>query len=203
METENEQRRAAEKILEDEALISNLMDNEAKVLIDWAMSELEAKADVQAVALDDRVARVRAAMKEINELVGNKQTLVADDLEERMGLMLVGDLDPASQVRLQVEREIAQVTAEKDHLESVELIKQLTQLASQAWRSRLTQDTNVLHGQRAAATATVKAHAADEVATPAPEPAPASPPSTERPIPRPTPIEPRKRGFFARLFGRK
>ena len=75
-------------------------------------------------------------MAEINILVGDRITLVSDDLEERMAALLVGDLDPKSHVRLEREREIAQVTAEKDHIEGVDLVRRFTEIASRTWRAR-------------------------------------------------------------------
>ncbi len=189
MTNETDQQRWAEKILDDESLISKLSDREAKVMIDWAMSELtpQLATGVPIENLDSKFQRIRSAMKEINELVGNRQSLVADDLEEHMVNLLVADLDPKSQRRLALEREIAQVTAEKDHLDSVELVRRLTQLVSKTWREKST-----------------AAPAPSTPTTAGAAPQPASPPSASqtRPAPRPSAVE-KKPSFWERLFGKK
>jgi hypothetical protein len=171
------QQRAAEKILEDESLIASLKDDEAKPLIEWALQELETTqvSIATADALDAKVAMIRAAMKEINDLVGNKMDLVADDLEERMAQLLVGDLDPKSQTRLALEREIAQVTAAKDHLDNPELVRRLTQVFSKSWQQK---------SQMGALTVTTKATINSSTATAAS-------------------AEEKKGGFLSRLFGKK
>ncbi len=185
-----EAQRAAERLLNDESLIANLKDDEAKALIDWSLGELRSDDD----SLDTREARVREAMREINELVGHRQSLVSDDLEERMAKLLVNDLDPKSQVRLSIEREIAQVTAEKDHIAGFELVKRLTDIASKTWRMKQQGTLEV------ESSAEVGAPSTSERATPS---ATREAATRARPIPRPTPIPPQKAGLLARLLGRK
>ncbi len=197
--------RASETICDDKALASNLQSAEAKLLTDWAVAELSPGTGDRTGTLDERVARVRAAMQEINDLVGNKMTLVSDDIEERMAMLLVGDLDAGAQVRLQIEREIAQVTAEKDHLDDLELVRQLTALTSQAWQSKAAHASQAVPlAPRAAATAQVKpildAAASNEPERPGTGPA-AVGAVRQRPIPRPTPIPEKKRGWLSRLLG--
>jgi hypothetical protein len=155
------------------------------------VSELQTGAGDE-TPLDIREALVRQAMCEIDDLVGNRQALVADDLEERMGKLLVGDLDPKSQVRLGIEREIAQVTAEKDHIAGVELVRRLTEVTSKAWRMKQQRPPESAAGSSAldSAQATTGAQAATGAAR-------------ARPIPRPTPIPPRKQGLLGRLLGWK
>lgn len=192
MANSNDVQRAAEKILEDESLISNLTDEEAKALIDWALSELEANVGMSAMTtLDDKTERIRKAMKEINALVGNRQSLVADDLEERMANLLVGDLDPKSQFRLGIEREIAQVTAEKDHISGAELVSRLTQIASKTWSAKAQADLP---------SPTIPSHTKPAGTS---QPAMSTAETQSRPIPRPTKDEPKKRSWLDRLLGRK
>ncbi|MBI5876044.1 MAG: hypothetical protein HZB53_00215 [Chloroflexi bacterium] len=193
---------ASENVREDKSLVSNLQAPEAAMLTDWGVAELSRDDG----ALDERINRVTAAMREINDLVGNKMTLVSDDIEERMAVLLVGDLDAGALVRLQIEREIAQVTAEKDHLDHMELLRQFTALTSQAWLSKAAHANRVRPlAPRAAATAQVKVHVdgVDDTVAPAlaQNAAPAEKTQRLRPIPRPTPIPARKTGLLARLFG--
>ncbi len=194
MSTNNDVKRAAEKILEDESLLSNLKDDEAKALIDWALAELEAGSSGEINSLDLKVEHVRNAMKEINNLVGNKQNLVADDLEERMANLLVADLDPKAAVRLEIERAIAQVTAEKDHLEGAALVQGLAQIASKTWRARTQSTAQTLAASNTSPTD--KAAPSNAVATTVDA-------ARKRPIPRPTPIAAKKSGWVGRWLGRK
>jgi hypothetical protein len=141
------------------------------------LQELEtAKVSIATTdALDTKVQMIRAAMKEINELVGHKMDLVADDLEERMAHLLVGDLDPKSQTRLVLEREIAQVTAAKDHLDNPELVRRLTQVVSQSWEQKSRMGAQPMLAKT----------------------------STNQPPATPAPTEEKKGGFLSRLFGKK
>ena len=196
MENDSVQK-AAEQILQDESLVAGLEQEEVKSLLDWAIAELSSGS----VNADVRSKTVQAAVREIGALIADKATLVSDDLEERMATLLVGDLDASSQVRLQIEREIAQVTAEKDHLDNLELLRQFTALASQAWRSKAAHAAQAVPlGPRHAATAQVRLQA-DEI-----EPATAASSQNatamrQRPIPRPTPM-PAKKSLLARILGR-
>lgn len=192
MLNDDDVRSATDRLLNDESLIAALKDDEAKALIDWAVGELQ--TDDSAGSVESREALLRQAMGEINDLVGNRQALVADDLEERMARLLVGDLDPRSQVRLGIERDIAQVTAEKDHIAGVDLVKRLTEVTTKAWRLKQ-------QGVVIAPAALVTPDSRTNPSTVASVPANNAPRS--RPIPRPTPIPPGKQGLLARLFGRK
>ena len=192
MANNGDRRRASAVLLDDESLIANLKDDEAKALIDWAITEL----DYTGGTLDTPVKRLRDAMAEINKLVGDRQNLVSDDLEERMSALLVGDLDPKSLLRLERERDIAQVTAEKDHIEGAELVRRLTAIASKTWRAK--DNAPAANGQSNAGTASPSTAAAAEAG------AGVTPPvARARPIPRPTKIEPHKPGLLDRLLGRK
>lgn len=191
MANSTDRQRASALLLDDESLINKLKDDEAKALIDWAMSEL----DTNDGTLDAHVKRLHDTMAEINILVGDRQTLVSDDLEERMAALLVGDLDPKSLIRLEREREIAQVTAEKDHIEGVELVRRFTAIASRTWRARDHAPAPDSSAQTAPSTAT---EGAGTVMT-----GPASPAARARPIPRPAKIEPPKPRLLDRLLGRK
>jgi hypothetical protein len=191
MANSTDRQRASALLLDDESLINKLKDDEAKALIDWAMSEL----DTTGGTLDAHVKRLHDTMSEINILVGVRQNLVSDDLEERMAALLVGDLDPRSQIRLEREREIAQVTAEKDHIEGVELVRRFTAIASRTWRAK---DHAPATDHSTLTSPSPIAESAGPVMTPS-----ASPAARARPIPRPAKIEPQKPRLLDRLLGRK
>lgn len=177
----------------DQALTTFLKPDEAQILLQWAHSEQETASGPGS---GSRAERVRTIVKEIDDLVGNRQTLVADDLEERMIALLVGELDPKSQTRLEISRDIAQVTAEKDHLEGAELVRRLTTISARTLR--LNAGT-----QPAADAAATSPLASNMSAQPVPEKASVAVAALARPIPRPSKIEPRKPGMLQRLFGRK
>ena len=180
----------------DRALIIFLKRDEAQILLDWARSEETNASGAFGLVDGSQAARVRTIVKEIDDLVGNRQTLVADDLEERMIALLVGELDPKSQTRLEISRDVAQVTAEKDHLEGAELVRRLTIISGRTLR--------LIAGTRTVADTAATLPLANSMSAPAipekPSPALAA---RARPIPRPSKIEPRKPGMMQRLFGRK
>ena len=130
----NETSEPSAELSNDQALIKFLDPDEAQILLDWARSEEETGPGASEPGHGSRAERVRTIVKEIDDLVGNRQTLVADDLEERMIALLVGKLDPKSQTRLEISRDVAQVTAEKDHLEGVELVRRLTTISTRTLR---------------------------------------------------------------------
>ena len=76
-------RRAAERILEDEALTADLTDEAAKVLLDWGLAQAEAMA--QQADLNVRLANLRRTMKRINEQAGE---VAPDDQAERVQMLL-------------------------------------------------------------------------------------------------------------------
>ena len=180
----------------DQTFIRFLKPDDAQILLEWARSEEATASGMPELGGGSLAVRVRTIAKEIDDLVGNRQTLVADDLEERMIALLVGDLDPKSQTRLEISRDIAQVTAEKDHLEGAELVRRLTTISARTMRlnagAQPRDDTPA--AEPVTANASVPA---------APEQAPLAVAARVRPIPRPSKIEPRKPGMLQRLFSRK
>ena len=83
---------AAERLMEDERLRSNLADDEAKLLIDWALARLAgrmAKASNEAVArqmVQTEMARLRPAMYKINDLLVEGQTPPLSRAIQALGL---------------------------------------------------------------------------------------------------------------------
>ena len=192
----NEASEQSAEMSNDQALIKFINPDEAQILLDWARSEEETGSGASVPGNASRAERVRTIVKEIDDLVGNRQTLVADDLEERMIALLVGELDPKSQTRLEISRDVAQVTAEKDHLEGVELVRRLTTISARTLR--------LIAGIQPAADVPTTPPLANHTSIPAvPETAPLAAAARARPIPRPSKIEPRKPGMLQRLFGRK
>ena len=196
MTKSNEIPERSAEITHDQALIKFLKPDEAQILLDWARLEEETAYGGSGRGSGSRSERVRTIVKEIDDLVGNRQTLVADDLEERMIALLVGELDPKSQARLEISRDIAQVTAEKDHLEGAELVRRLTTISERTLR--------LIAGTQPAADAAASSPVDNNTSMPAvPEKASPSAAARARPIPRPSKIEPRKPGMLKRLFDRK
>jgi hypothetical protein len=68
--------RAAERLLEDERLRSDLTDDEARVLLDWALAELSA-AEARGEPLSAAVDRIRTVARQVNDLVGARADLDA------------------------------------------------------------------------------------------------------------------------------
>jgi hypothetical protein len=192
----NETSEQSAELSNDQALIKFLDPDEAQILLDWARSEEETGPGASGPGNGSRAERVRTIVKEIDDLVGNRQTLVADDLEERMIALLVGKLDPKSQTCLEVSRDVAQVTAEKDHLEGVELVRRLTTISTRTLR--------LIAGiQPAVDVSETPPRSNPTSITAVPEKASLAVAARARPIPRPSKIEPRKPGMLKRLFGRK
>jgi phosphatidylserine/phosphatidylglycerophosphate/cardiolipin synthase-like enzyme len=78
--------RATERLLEDERLRSDLTDDEAQVLLDWAIAELN-EADKRGEPLDDALARIRATGREVNDLVGGRHDIDAPTFARRLRLL--------------------------------------------------------------------------------------------------------------------
>jgi hypothetical protein len=83
---------AVEKILEDERLRGNLTDDEANLLVNWAVGWLENcvagardETAARAAALAE-VARLRPAMSKINALLEAGKTPTAADVAQALGL---------------------------------------------------------------------------------------------------------------------
>jgi len=82
-------RLAAERLLEDESLRSNLTDEEARVLLDWGLAQVErvaretveiAEEERAWAILEERLARIRSAMRRVNDLAGQKGPLSRDEI---------------------------------------------------------------------------------------------------------------------------
>jgi hypothetical protein len=114
---------AAEKLMEDERLRANLTDDEANVLINWAIEWLEghmAKASNEAAArqaVQAEVNRLRPAMQKINDLLVGDQVPVWSAAIKALGL------SPAQ-------------TAAGKALDRIALIRSLTEQLTQAWRKQ-------------------------------------------------------------------
>ena len=65
---------SAELLLEDEGFRSGLDDDEARILLDWALGELDAAAR-HGEALEPVLQRVRQVGRQVNELVGARASL--------------------------------------------------------------------------------------------------------------------------------
>jgi hypothetical protein len=79
-------RRMMERMYEDINLTDELMDNEAKLLLDWGSSEHE-KLEAQSVDLDtleDRAKQIRKTIKRINRFVGQRSAYADDEAQSKL-----------------------------------------------------------------------------------------------------------------------
>ena len=82
----------AEKLMEDERLRTNLADDEAKLLMDWALAWMEGrvfKAPNEAVAqqlAQTELARLRPAMSKINNLLKGDKMPALTNATQALGL---------------------------------------------------------------------------------------------------------------------
>jgi hypothetical protein len=74
---------ASERLLEDERLRSALADDEAQVLLDWALAALAA-GQAAGAPLEPTVDRLRAIGRQVNDLVGRRQELTSTEMAERL-----------------------------------------------------------------------------------------------------------------------
>ena len=83
---------AAEKLLEDERLRGNLTDDEANLLVNWAVERLESRVDraqdetTARATAQAEVARLRPAMSKINALLAADKTPTTADVAQALGL---------------------------------------------------------------------------------------------------------------------
>ncbi len=72
---DSESRRAVERILEDESLTADLVDEAATMLLEWAAKRAEAVAEqttIPSTVRDDHLALIRWAMRHVNRVVGQR-----------------------------------------------------------------------------------------------------------------------------------
>lgn len=131
-------RRAAERILEDERLFSNLEEQEAKVLTAWAMAQLDAPIAARGRAatakIEERGRRVRQALRDINDLIGERGRLSAEEREARLRTILSRGSAAATWSGSAEWEEARRLLRDWDHLSNLELIQRLLDLISRAWR---------------------------------------------------------------------
>lgn len=85
---------ASERLMEDESLRTELMDDEAQVLLDWALAEIAA-AEQRGEPLAPAVARTRAIGRQVNDLIGARGELSQRAFAARLRT-LAGVPDPGS-----------------------------------------------------------------------------------------------------------
>ncbi|MSP14504.1 MAG: hypothetical protein EXR62_16310 [Chloroflexi bacterium] len=128
--------RAVESIYEDERLRSSLNDEEAQVLLKWGEKQVANLTDPAAVApgargsqvaATDHLQRIRAILRDINDLVGEQTGLTDDQIRERIQSLLAsqGKLSPA------LSQQIDALVAERQKLSGPELVARLVNLAGQ------------------------------------------------------------------------
>jgi len=128
-------------LLEDESLISNLADDEAKVFIQWALKQADAwvsasfamqgNPDVRRF-LHDKVGRLRSIMEGINSFVGERQRLEAAEAESRLTRIFLTDEERQGQGEI-IRAGCAALVAEMAGLSQMALVQRLLALADQAF----------------------------------------------------------------------
>jgi hypothetical protein len=96
VDLEVRRRKAAEMILDSEIVTASLEDDEAEVLLNWALAEVERYAlsskDMGDEEADDHIAKgvgkVRRLMKMVNNLVEDKDDLSSDEMVEELTNLL-------------------------------------------------------------------------------------------------------------------
>jgi hypothetical protein len=92
-ELDARKRLAIEMILKSEGLTDHLQDDEAEILLDWGMTQVEAYALVTQeiadeeearLAIDQGVTKVRRAMRFINDLVAERVDLSDGEMVEKL-----------------------------------------------------------------------------------------------------------------------
>ncbi len=124
--------RAAERLLEDERLRSNLTDEQAKTLLNWGLAQLSDQVshlvlvstqEEAKTTVDNLAGRLRQTMRGINDLVGEKATLSSEEMSTRLQDLIAPAQMPA---------EVNRLAGEKDSISDDELLVHLTSLVSQA-----------------------------------------------------------------------
>ena len=92
-ELDARKRLAIEMILESESLTDYLQDDEAEILLDWGMTQVEAYAlatqeiadeEEARLAIDQGVTTVRRAIRFINDLVAKRMNLSDGEMVEEL-----------------------------------------------------------------------------------------------------------------------
>jgi len=131
----NLEQKAAERLLEDERLRSNLTDDQAKTLLDWGLAQLSLRIsslgpvalqseDLARAAVDDAAQKVQRTMTGINDLVGERRNLTAKEMTSRLRQLVA----PA-----RLDNQIRRLVRTSTSLSDDEFLVQLTALVSQAW----------------------------------------------------------------------
>ncbi len=131
--------KAVESLLEDERLRSNLTDAEAKILLSWGEAQLTEAAKTPPRAASDVAApdaisaclqQVRAALREINDLAGEKDRLSYTQMQQRLTALLSsqGKLSPTLSGR------VDELAVQRGRLSNKEFVTRITELLSFAQR---------------------------------------------------------------------
>jgi len=127
--------RAVESLLEDERLRSHLTDDEADVLLAWGQKQVELAAQTVSAAgeeasqenLDAVLRRIRSAMREINDLTGEKDSLSDKEMKQRLEALLY---EGESRKPLSIlADQVGDLVSQRKNLSNREFVERLTSLA--------------------------------------------------------------------------
>jgi len=131
--------RAIESLMEDERLRSHLTDDEAKALLSWAEKQLEQAAsaagllsgDAAQESFDATRKRVRASLRAINDLMGDRDSLSDSQMKQRLEEIVFPEGQPTG-VMAAIADPLMDVVAQRARLSGPELIQKITGLLTLA-----------------------------------------------------------------------
>jgi len=130
---------AVESILADVRLRSHLGEDEARVLLSWGQVEIEKAAylalglsttEGALAAFDEALARIRATMREVNDLIGERDNLTDAQLRQRLAAVLFPRGEPPPLLIDQVDDLISRL----QQLSNLEVVAYLTLLSTTSLR---------------------------------------------------------------------
>jgi hypothetical protein len=125
---EREKQRAAEMILESEALTDDLKDTAAKHLLDWSVAQAERLATERAEKdLDRALSSLRRVTKRINNLVADRAGLTDSEFATELAELFAAT-NKLSGFRAQVQVATQSLLAERNRLDEATLVERITLL---------------------------------------------------------------------------
>jgi len=127
-DVEREKRRAAEMILESEALTDDLKDTAAKQLLDWSVAQAERLATERAEKdLDRALSSLRRVTKRINNLVADRAGLTDSEFATELDELFAAANELLG-FRAQIEVATPPLLAERSRLDEAAMVDRITLL---------------------------------------------------------------------------
>ena len=127
-DVEREKRRAAEMILDSEALTDDLKDTAAKRLLGWSVAQAERLATEKAEKdLDRALSSLRRVTKRINNLVADRAGLTDSEFATELDELFTA-ANELSGFRAQIQVATQSLLAERRRLDEAALVERITLL---------------------------------------------------------------------------